>query len=165
VIPPCRRPRCRARGHLLDISGGIGSRRWDSLRRRAELARDRAICIYNQQTLSVPKPAAARPRPRTVAAASSLRGAERWTTNVSWPAPIDQRLSLLVDLAIDAGEPTSLTRAELLAAFVFDAPDDGAKLRAMLGRYRKAKAGEAAVGDASEASRVLVLTKRRPGRR
>ena len=106
-----------------------------------------------------------RRRPQETPPGRSIRLCERWTTNVSWPAPVDRRLTALVDLAIDEDESENLTRSELLAALVLDAPNDGAKLCEVLRRYRRAKAKDAAVGGESELRNVLLLPERRPGRR
>lgn len=95
-----------------------------------------------------------------------VRRSERWTTSVSWPAPVDQRLSALVDLAIEAGEPDSLSRAELLAALVCSADASGAALREALGAYRTAKVGQIALTEeTADGGGVVRLSERRPGRR
>lgn len=92
-----------------------------------------------------------------------VRDTERWPTNISWPAPIDQRLDALRNLAIDAGESTSLSRAELLAALVAAAEPDGAALRGALERYRLASVRDIALN--TEDEDVIILSQRRPGRR
>lgn len=106
-----------------------------------------------------------RRHPREARPEEKLRQCERWTTNVSWPAPIDQRLTRLVQVAVDAGEAESLSRSELLAALVLHAPKSGAKLRGILDRFRRAPAKEALVRDDDLRDDVIILEERRPGRR
>lgn len=105
-----------------------------------------------------------RRRPRRVPLTEPVRSCEKWTTNVIWPAPIDQRLKQLVEQAIDAGEPELLSRSELLAALVLTAPNDAAALRAILERYRQARVRDCRVGKTAVTGNVIVLAERRPGR-
>jgi len=108
-----------------------------------------------------------RKRPRQIRHNEVVRECEKWPTSVMWPAPIDKRLSALVDLAIEAGEPDTLSRSELLAALVLAAPTQGETLSTLLRTYRKAKAGQAVVSSDVHAGRnnVITLEARRPGRR
>jgi hypothetical protein len=109
-----------------------------------------------------------RKHPGKIAGSDILRHCERWPTNVVWPAPIDMRLSALVQLAIDAGEQDSLSRSELIAALVLAAPADGARLHETLLAYRTAKAADARIGGKRTVTRdpnVIVLEERKPGRR
>jgi hypothetical protein len=108
-----------------------------------------------------------RKHPREIPHAEIVRHCEKWPTNIMWPAPIDMRLSSLVDLAVEAGEPDALSRSELLAALVLAAPADGEKLESLLRAYRKAKVGQAAIrkNDESPGTNVITLEGRRPGRR
>ena len=108
-----------------------------------------------------------RKHPREIRHDEVVRECEKLPTSVMWPAPIDKRLSALVDLAIDAGEPDTLSRSELLAAVVLAAPADGETLSALLRTYRKARAGHAVVGSDARGGRsnVIKLEARRPGRR
>ena len=108
-----------------------------------------------------------RKHPREIPHAEVIRKCERWATNVMWPAPIDQRLSGLVDLAIDEGEQDTLSRSELLAALVLAAPSDGESLVALLRKYRKALVGQSVIRHAREpkGGTVISLGERRPGRR
>jgi hypothetical protein len=108
-----------------------------------------------------------RKHPREIPHAESIRHCERWPTNIMWPAPIDMRLSSLVDLAVEAGEQDTLSRSELLAALVLAAPADGDKLASLLRAYRKANVGQSAVrkNDESPGTNVIRLEARRPGRR
>lgn len=94
---------------------------------------------------------------------SRLRDTERWPTSVSWPAPVDQRLDALREIAIEEGESTALSRSELLAALVTDAPAEGTALRRILERYRLAEVRDVVLGGSE--SDVVVLSERRPGRR
>jgi hypothetical protein len=105
--------------------------------------------------------------PREISHADVIRQCEKWPTNIMWPAPIDKRLSGLVDLAIDEGEQDSLSRSELLAALVLAATTDGEKLVALLRTYRKATVGQSVVRRANEprGGNVITLDERRPGRR
>jgi len=98
---------------------------------------------------------------------SLLRDSDTWSTSMHWPAPLHRRLDDLVDLAVAAGEPTALSRAELVAALIFSAPEIGDQLREMLRRFRVAKVLETVVGRDSLAtdSKVITLASRRPGRR
>jgi hypothetical protein len=108
-----------------------------------------------------------RKHPREISHAEVIRKCERWATNVMWPAPIDQRLSGLVDLAIDEGEQDTLSRSEMLAALVLSAPGDGEGLVALLRNYRKATVGHSVIRRAHEpeGGTVISLGERRPGRR
>lgn len=108
-----------------------------------------------------------RRRPREIPHAEVIRQCEKWPTSIMWPAPIDVRLSGLVDLAVEAGEQDTLSRSELLAALVLAAPADGEKLASLLRAYRKAKVGQSVVRrhDASLDATVITLEERRPGRR
>ena len=90
-----------------------------------------------------------------------LPACEKVQSSVYWPAPIDHRANQLVDLATAEGE--RLSKAELLAALVAFAPDDGEKIGEIVRRYRKMKAGD--VLSQVGSSDVIVLDERRPGRR
>jgi hypothetical protein len=63
------------------------------------------------------------------------RQPKRRTTSVAWPADVDRRLNLLVQLAAAGGERTS--RAEILAALVTAAETDPAALSTLLHTYRQ----------------------------
>ncbi len=105
-----------------------------------------------------------RKRPREIDAAEPLRDSEKWASSVVWPAPIDMRLSALVDIARDAGE--SLSRAELLAALILSATADGVELGKLVRAYRTAPVRAALIERAGEpAANVIVLSERKPGRR
>jgi hypothetical protein len=108
-----------------------------------------------------------RKHPREIAHGEVIRQCERWPTNIMWPAPIDQRLSGLVDVAIRDGEQDSLSRSELLAALVLAAPIKGEELAKLLRAYRKATVGQSVVrsGDEPTNAKVIKLAERRPGRR
>lgn len=58
----------------------------------------------------------------------------RRTTSISWPADVDDRITVLVRLAAAAGERTS--RAELLAAMISAAETDPQALANLLHSYR-----------------------------
>ena len=105
-----------------------------------------------------------RKRPREIDVTERLRDTEKWSSSLSWPAPIDMRLSGLVDLAIDAGE--ALSRAELLAALVLSAPADGEQLGKLVRSYRTSLVGAARIARGGEPEKnVIVLAERKPGRR
>ena len=108
-----------------------------------------------------------RKHPREIPHAEVIRQCEKWPTNIVWPAPIDQRLNGLVDVAIRDGEQDSLSRSELLAALVLAAPIKGEELVKLLRAYRKATVGQSVVkcGDEPADARVIRLAERRPGRR
>jgi hypothetical protein len=130
----------------------------------------RALIIYIDHIAQTGHDEKLMPRkhPGKIAGSDVLRHCERWPTNIVWPAPIDMRLSALVQLAIAAGEQDSLTRSELLAALVLSAPADGERLREMLLHYRKARAADARTAGKRTATRdgnVIVLEERKPGRR
>lgn len=97
----------------------------------------------------------------------ALRDADTWGTSMNWPAPIHRRLDDLVRNAVDAGEATSLSRAELVAALICSASEEGSDLRRILERFRLAKVRDTVVGgDRLEVGRkVITLESRRPGRR
>lgn len=103
---------------------------------------------------------------REISLTEVVRQCERWPTNVVWPAPIDERLNGLLDLAVEAGEADSLTRSELIAALVLAAPADGDKLAALLRGYRKAKVCDAVIKAPGQSEgRIITLRDRKPGRR
>ena len=104
-----------------------------------------------------------RPR-RAIPLDGKIRHAEKWQTNVSWPAPIDERLSDLVDLAVEAGESDTLSRSEILAALVFAAEPSGLLLREQLSSFRTADVREALIRP-PDGPNVIELRVRRPGRR
>lgn len=104
-----------------------------------------------------------RKHPREISHTEVVRQCEKWPTSIVWPAPIDVRLSGLVDLAVDAGEQDTLSRSELLAALVLAAPADGQQLADLLRAYRKARVARSVI-HRSEAD-VITLEGRRPGRR
>lgn len=102
---------------------------------------------------------------RSVATEGLVRRGERWTTSISWPAVIDERLRALVDVAIEAGETDSLARNELLAALVADAPADGVALRQLLSSYRQMQVRELILPPMAQGAGVVYLSDRQPGRR
>lgn len=81
---------------------------------------------------------------------------------VSLPSPLDVRLDVLVERAIEAGERT--TRKEVLAALVLAAPESGDELAAMLKRLRLARATTAVV-EGEDQGRFLVDESAPPGPR
>lgn len=92
-----------------------------------------------------------------------LRDTEKWASSLSWPAPIDMRLTALVDLARDAGE--SLSRGELLAALVLSASPNGEELGKLVRSYRTSLVGAARITrDGDPDTNVIVLAERKPGR-
>jgi hypothetical protein len=105
-----------------------------------------------------------RKHPPTIQATETVRYCEKWSTNILWPAPIDERVKALVKLAVKAGEPDSLTRSELIAALVLMAPADGDALLDMLRRYRKATVRDAIVAEDGKPAKLIVLSERKPGR-
>lgn len=104
---------------------------------------------------------------KSVSPDEPVRRGERWTTSISWPAAVDERLRALTDEAIDAGEADTLARNELLAALVCDATSDGAELRSILERYRQARVADIQVAsmETHPEDGVIYLQDRRPGRR
>ncbi len=81
--------------------------------------------------------------------------------SVGLPAPINERLDQLVELADEEGAKTS--RKELLAALILSAPEAAEELARAVIDYRKARARDAAVG--GDASPVLSLRRHLPGPR
>jgi hypothetical protein len=81
-------------------------------------------------------------------------------TNVSWPAPVDQRLDELLEkfVAFSAGE---ISRSKLLAAIVAATPSTGSELQKLVKRYRALTAGDVVLQEAGP----ITLRPRRPGRR
>ena len=107
-----------------------------------------------------------RRRPIEVTVSELLRDCERWTTNITWPAPIDKRINDLCDAAKDAGEADTLSRGEMVAALVLAAPLDGDRLVELLRTLRKATVRESLVRQPEkDEAKVIVLQQRRPGRR
>src|SRR5262249_28765726 len=60
-------------------------------------------------------------------------------TNVRWPLPVDQRLNELVSLLDNAG--VQVTRSQLVAALVAQAPNAVAELQELFARYNQQSAG------------------------
>jgi len=106
-----------------------------------------------------------RKHPRDIHHSEVIRECEKWPTNIIWPAPIDVRLNALVDRAIQAGEPDTLSRSELLAALVLAAPSEGEELTTILRTYRKAKVAQCMTAGSTSNGNVITLEARRPGRR
>lgn len=63
-----------------------------------------------------------------------LMDSAKRTTSVQWPEAVDARLEVLLGLLKAAGEPVS--RAQLLAALVADAPLNGRRLGNTVRAYR-----------------------------
>lgn len=87
---------------------------------------------------------------------------------MGWPIPVHERLDGLVKCAVAAGEPTSLSRAELAAALICSAAADGAELRAKLEKFRLAKVRDVLMEAESLAvagAQVISFAPRKPGRR
>lgn len=97
-----------------------------------------------------------------IGAETRLKACPERAAGIDWPMPLDQRLDELCDLADDEGAETS--RKELAAALVFAAPSSPVRLKALIDKYRKAKAREAAVTPDGQ-DRVLTIRPRHAGRR
>jgi hypothetical protein len=97
-----------------------------------------------------------------IAAETRLKACPERAAGIDWPMPLDQRLDELCDLADEEGAETS--RKELAAALVLAAPSSPVRLKALIDKYRKAKAREAAVTPNGE-DRVLTIRPRQMGRR
>jgi len=80
-------------------------------------------------------------------------------TNVRWPLPVDQRLNELVSLLGKGG--VYLTRSQLVAALVADAPTAVAELQELFAKYNDQSAGSVVLQKSGD----IVPAKRRPGRR
>lgn len=65
----------------------------------------------------------------------SLRSGDRRNTLVYWPAAVDERLNLLLDLLQRHGENAS--RAQILAALVAAAPLDADKIAQQVRAYQQ----------------------------
>ena len=104
---------------------------------------------------------------RSVSPDEPVRRGERWTTSISWPAAVDERLRSLTEEAIEAGEADTLARNELLAALVCAASSDGAALRSILQKYRQATVADIQVVgmETDPVDGVIYLQERKPGRR
>lgn len=59
------------------------------------------------------------------------------------PEPLHRRLIELCDAVYEGGEPHRPTKADMLAALIFAAPEDPTKLVEILQRYGKARVGDA----------------------
>lgn len=106
-------------------------------------------------------------RPKDFPLDQPLRETETWSTSMLWPAPVHRRLDGLVKCAVDAGEGSSLSRAELVAALICGASEDGKQLRNTLERFRLAKVRDVVLerdGLGADAT-VITLESRRPGRK
>jgi hypothetical protein len=105
------------------------------------------------------------PKPRReISLNDDIRYTEKWTTSISWAAPIDNRLRALVELAIQAGEPDNLSRSEVLAALVLAAAPSGLDLREKLSTLRTEKVRATLVVPPRGGDKVVTLESRRPGR-
>lgn len=96
-----------------------------------------------------------------VAADTLIKKCPKVQSSVYWPAPVDERLNELVDLAKEAGE--ELSKADLLAALVRNAPIDGRELGELVRAYRSSRACD--FNPSGEPDSVILLRERRPGRR
>jgi hypothetical protein len=74
----------------------------------------------------------------------ALSDGERRNTLVHWPASVDKRLDVLLDLMAASGGRAS--RAQLLAALVATAPLDGPRLERQIRRYRQLDEDEFTAG-------------------
>jgi len=101
------------------------------------------------------------PREFIIDPAQLLPSCPKVQSSLFWPAPIDTRLSQLVDTATVAGE--RLSRADLLGALVLTASTNGETLGMLVRRYRSSRAGDAVLRN--DPSEVIQLHDRRPGRR
>lgn len=81
-----------------------------------------------------------------------------------WPSPIHARLDALVKCAEEVGEVTN--RAELVAALVLAADEDGKRLSDAVRRLRQATVEDTLLEkQRRSAGAVIELDARRPGRR
>lgn len=64
-----------------------------------------------------------------------LKNSQKRTTSVQWPEAVDDRLEALLGLAVAAGERVS--RAELLAMLVAEAPLNGRQIGERVRAYRQ----------------------------
>lgn len=99
-------------------------------------------------------------RLQPVDSGTPLRDCPKVQSSVYWPAPTDQRLNALVDLAQEQGE--RLSKADLLGALVHNAPQTGETIGALVRHYRGLTAGEVA---RTRTSTVIQIAERRSGRR
>ncbi len=79
---------------------------------------------------------------------------------ISFPSPIHERLSALVDVANDAGANTC--RKEVVAALVLAAAGNGQELSELVRSYRQARARDAFVRPEAGAD-ILVFRRHKPG--
>lgn len=80
-------------------------------------------------------------------------------TNIWWPAPVDQRLNELRDLMVNDGYEVS--RSQLLAALVTNAPKRPRDLERLVREYKKGTAGTVVL----QTKGAIREQERKPGRR
>jgi hypothetical protein len=80
-------------------------------------------------------------------------------TNINWPLPVDQRLNELIELVVSGG--FDVTRSQLLAALVSNAPEVGKQLERLIRQYRTETAGSVVL----QRTGLIVRPPRKPGRR
>lgn len=80
-------------------------------------------------------------------------------TNIWWPAPVDQRLNELWELLVNDGYEVS--RSQLLAALVTNAPNRPRDLERLVREYKKRTAGSVVL----QSKGPIREQERKPGRR
>jgi hypothetical protein len=82
--------------------------------------------------------------------------------NVRVPAPVAQRADQLVERLLEQARALgAVSRGELVAALIHDAPPDASQLRAKVERYREARVWETILGTRRKAGKLVIHRKAR----
>lgn len=92
---------------------------------------------------------------------SRLAACQQRQITLGLPAPLNERLDRLVELADDEGARTN--RKELVSALLLAATENGSELAETVRRFRRARAQDAAVS--GDLASVLEFREHRPGPR
>src|SRR5690242_8775270 len=92
-----------------------------------------------------------------------LRDERTVPLNVPIPYPLRDRLQALQEVLDDANLPAVPIR-EIVSTLILFAEEDGAKLAALIAKYRAASPSAAALGDESSGAKVVPFRKRAQGR-
>lgn len=82
--------------------------------------------------------------------------------NVGVPAPIAERADQLVETLLDRARALgAVSRGELVAALIHDAPADAGQLRAKVEQYREAQVWQTILGARRKTGRIVIQRRSR----
>jgi hypothetical protein len=99
-------------------------------------------------------------RERQISAFERIVESERWMTSLTLPGPIHQHLDNLIETAAKQGAG-AVSRQEIIAALICDAPADGPGIKKCLEKYRQAEARDLI----RPVKGVVIVRSHGPGRR